>query len=51
MIKTQIARTCNRASNLLNTQDVKSDVDSMMVDGHVKELSMESDDDKSLGSR
>ena len=33
MIKTQIAQTCNSASNLLYTQDVKSDVDSMMVDG------------------
>ena len=51
MIKTEVVRTCYSALNLLNTQDVKSDVDSMIVGSQVKEVSMKSDDDESLGSR
>ena len=35
----------------LNTRVAKSDVDSVMVDSQLKELSTESDDDKSSGSR
>ena len=51
MLKTPDVRTYDSALKLSNARTVKSDWDSMVVDPQVKELSTESGDDKSSGSR